>query len=130
MRWGTLGAPFERGLALLAGDEDAQRAALTLFESLGAKPVAERVRNLMRRNGIRHIARGPRRTTRTNRAGLTQREMEVLKLIGLGFSNKRIARHLSISPKTVDHHVTALLGKLAATSRGEAAAFAREYGLV
>ncbi|WP_245274744.1 LuxR C-terminal-related transcriptional regulator [Mesorhizobium sp. LSJC280B00] len=56
--------------------------------------------------------------------------MEVLQLIERGFSNKRIAEQLTISPKTVDHHVSAVLGKLDAVSRGEATAAARDSGLI
>lgn len=128
--WAELNAPYERGLALAQGDEEAQRAALEIFENLGARPVAQHVRETMRRNGVNHIARGPRRTTRENQAGLTQRQMEVLQLIERGFSNKRIAEQLTISPKTVDHHVSAVLGKLEAVSRGEATAAARDSGLL
>ncbi|WP_245331049.1 ATP-binding protein [Mesorhizobium sophorae] len=128
--WAAMDAPFERGLALVQGDEAAQRSALEIFENLGARPVAQHVRDLMRRNGVNHIARGPRRTTRANSAGLTLRQMEVLQLIERGFSNKRIADHLAISPKTVDHHVSAVLGKLDAISRGEATAAARDSGLI
>lgn len=128
--WAAMGVPFERGLALVQGDEAAQRFALEIFENLGARPAAQHVRDLMRRNGIIHIARGPRQTTRANGAGLTLRQMEVLQLIERGFSNKRIAEHLTISPKTVDHHVSAVLGKLDAVSRGEATAAARDSGLI
>ena len=56
--------------------------------------------------------------------------MEVLQLIERGLSNKRIAEHLAISPKTVDHHVSAVLGKLDAVSRGQASASARASGLI
>ena len=52
LMWEKLGAPFERGLALLEGDEEAQREALAVFEVLGARPVAQHVRNMMRRKGI------------------------------------------------------------------------------
>ncbi|MER9677920.1 LuxR C-terminal-related transcriptional regulator [Mesorhizobium sp. M0184] len=128
--WAEMNAPYERGLALAEGDETAQRLALEIFESLGAKPVAVHLRDIMRRNGVNRIARGPRQTTRANRAGLTQRQMEVLQLIERGFSNKRIAERLTISPKTVDHHVSAVLGKLDAVSRGEATAAARDSGLI
>lgn len=128
--WAGMGAPFERGLALLQGDEAAQRSALEIFENLGARPVAQQVREIMRRNGVNNIARGPRQTTRANSAGLTQRQMEVLQLIDRGLSNKRIAERLTISPKTVDHHVSAVLGKLDAISRGEATAAARDSGLI
>ncbi|WP_407046014.1 helix-turn-helix transcriptional regulator [Mesorhizobium abyssinicae] len=128
--WAGMGAPFDRALALLHGDEPALREALEILEGLGARPVAQHVRALMRRSGVSHIARGPRQATRANSAGLTQRQMEVLQLIERGFSNKRIAEHLTISPKTVDHHVSAVLGKLDAVSRGEASAAARASGLV
>src|SRR5256885_6388955 len=52
---------------------------------------------LMRQSGLIHIARGPRLATRSNQAGLTQRQMEVLQLLERGFSNKKIAAHLTIS---------------------------------
>jgi DNA-binding NarL/FixJ family response regulator len=115
---------------LAQGDEEAQRLALEIFESLGARPVAQHVRETMRRNGVNNIARGPRRSTRANLAGLTLRQMQVLQLIERGFSNKPIAEQLTISPKTVDHHVSAVLGKLDAVSRGEATAAARDSGLL
>jgi len=128
--WAEMGAPYEQALALLRGNEPAQREALDIFEALGARPVAQHVRGLMRQGGLDHIARGPRQATRANLAGLTQRQMEVLQLIERGFSNKKIAAHLTISPKTVDHHVSAVLEKLEAVSRGEAAAAARASGLL
>ncbi len=128
--WAKMDAPFERALALLQGDEAAQREALDIFEELGARPVAQHTRNLMRENGVSNIARGPRQATRANQAGLTERQMEVLQLLERGFSNKKIAAHLTISPKTVDHHVSAVLEKLEVISRGEAAAAARESGLL
>ena len=128
--WAEMDAPFERALTLLRGDEAAQHQALDIFEALGAKPVAQHARSLMRQSGVGHIARGPRQATRANLAGLTQRQMEVLQLIERGFSNKRIAAQLTISPKTVDHHVSAVLEKLEVVSRGEAAAAARTSGLL
>lgn len=130
VKWTEIGAPYDQALTLLGGDEGAQREALAIFQALGAETVVQHVRTLMRRRGITRIGRGPRRTTRANSAGLTEREMEVLQLLGRGYSNKRIAAELDISPKTVDHHVTALLGKLDATSRGEATAQARNAGLI
>ena len=128
--WAEIGAPFERALALLEGDEAAQRAALSIFDALGARPVATHVRTLMRERGIRGITRGPRPATRANPAGLTARQMDVLRLIERGFSNKKIAAELAISPKTVHHHVSAVLEKLEASSRGEAMAAARQSGLL
>ena len=128
--WAEIGAPYDRALALLEGDENAQREALAIIDSLGAAAVARHVRKFMRQSGISRVSRGPRRTTRANAAGLTAREMDVLRLIGQGLSNKSIARELAISPKTVDHHVGALLSKLGAETRGQAAAVARETGLI
>ncbi|CDX49270.1 Transcriptional regulator, LuxR family [Mesorhizobium plurifarium] len=129
-RWAEMGAPFEQAMALLLGDEAAQREALAIFEDLGARAIAQHARGLMRESGVSHIARGPRQATRANQAGLTQRQMEVLELLERGFSNKKIAAHLTISPKTVDHHVSAVLEKLEVISRGEAAAAARASGLM
>lgn len=129
-KWAELGAPYDRALALLEGDEGAQREALAILDSLGAADVARHVRKIMRQSGIIRVSRGPRRATRANAAGLTAREMEVLRLIGRGLSNKSIARELAISPKTVDHHVGALLSKLNAETRGQAAAVARDKGLI
>ncbi|MBW8909624.1 MAG: AAA family ATPase [Mesorhizobium sp.] len=128
--WADMGASFEHALALLQGDEAAQREALGILEGLGARPMAQHARGLMRQSGLIHIARGPRQATRSNQAGLTQRQMEVLQLLERGFSNKKIAAHLTISPKTVDHHVSAVLEKLEVISRGEAAAAARASGLL
>jgi LuxR family maltose regulon positive regulatory protein len=61
---------------------------------------------------------------------LTGRELEVLALIAAGTSNQRIARELFVSLDTVKKHVTHLLGKLGAANRTEAAARARQLGLI
>jgi NarL family two-component system response regulator LiaR len=61
---------------------------------------------------------------------LTPREREVLTLIARGFSNKLIARELSISEKTVKTHVSSILGKLGLTDRTQAALYAVRAGLV
>ena len=62
--------------------------------------------------------------------GLTQRERQVLELLCARRTNAQIAQELVISPKTVDHHVSAVLTKLGANNRDGAAATARELGLV
>lgn len=70
-----------------------------------------------------------RSTTRENPAGLTRREREVLELICDGHTNDEISGRLFISAKTVDHHVSAVLGKLGVGSRKVAAAEAVRLGL-
>jgi DNA-binding NarL/FixJ family response regulator len=54
----------------------------------------------------------------------------VLRLLAAGMRNAEIAAHLYVSPRTVDHHVSALLAKLHARTRGEAVAAATRLGLV
>jgi DNA-binding CsgD family transcriptional regulator len=124
--WERLGCPFERALALSEGDDDAQRAALEILDDVGAAPAAALLRGRMVRRGIRGLPRGPRRSTRANPAGLTNREMDVLSLLGDGLTNGEIGRRLFLSTRTVDHHVSALLRKLGASSRARAAIIARD----
>src|SRR4026208_2358520 len=129
-RWRELGCPYEEAGALADGDEAAQRAALTIFEKLGAEPAAERLRKKLRATGVRGIPRGPRQTTIENPAGLTARQMEVLSLLSEGCINAQIAERLFISAKTVDHHVSAILAKLDARTRAEAVSIALQSDLI
>ena len=62
--------------------------------------------------------------------GLTARELEVLRLVAIGRSNRDIAAELFISAKTASVHVSNILAKLGVSNRGEAAAAARRFGLV
>jgi DNA-binding NarL/FixJ family response regulator len=78
---------------------------------------------------VRGVPLGPRRRTLENPSGLTARELEVLELLREGMRNAAIADQLVLSPKTVDHHVSAILRKLGVSSRGEAAAAAARLGL-
>lgn len=71
--------------------------------------------------------RSPRSTTRQNPFGLTNRQVDVLGLLMANLSNNEIAGRLVISPKTVDHHVSAILAALDVHSREEAAAKARQH---
>lgn len=125
--WQRLGCPYEQARALADGDYDAQTTALTLFEKLGAQPAADDLRRKMRRDGALRIPRGPRSSTRENPFGLTARQMDILCLIGAGLSNAEIAERLYISPKTVDHHVSAVLSRLDVPSRKAAAALIRQH---
>jgi DNA-binding CsgD family transcriptional regulator len=119
--WDARGCPYDAALALLDGDPPALRRALARFESLGAGPAAARTRQLMRDRGVRPPAHGIRRSTRTNPAGLTDRETEVLELVRGGLTDAEIAARLVLSVKTVGHHVSAILAKSGARSRREAA---------
>ena len=62
--------------------------------------------------------------------GLTEREVEVLLLLEQGLANAQISRRLHRSEKTVGHHVSAILAKLGAATRQEAAHIARSKGLL
>jgi DNA-binding CsgD family transcriptional regulator len=129
--WTELGCRYEAGLALLgAAGEESLRAALQIFTDLGATATARLTRQRMRELGIRSIPAGPRATTRDHPLGLTRREQEVLGLICAGHTNAEIAQQLFISAKTVDHHVSAVLAKLGAPTRGAAASRAARLGLV
>jgi DNA-binding CsgD family transcriptional regulator/tetratricopeptide (TPR) repeat protein len=128
--WQRLGCPYEQARALSAGDPPAQIEALEIFTRLGAAPAAGMLRQRLRGAGIRHLPRGPRAATRSNPFGLTPRELEILHCLTLGLTNGGIGAKLHVSPKTVDHHVSSVLSKLGAASRGEAARIARAERLV
>lgn len=128
--WERVGCPYERARALADGDTAAQLKALEIFSALGAAPAAAALRRRMRDDGVRRIPRGPRASTRGNPFGLTIREMEILGCLAKGLSNARIGAQLHLSTKTVDHHVSSVLAKLGAASRGEAARIARERHLL
>jgi DNA-binding CsgD family transcriptional regulator len=125
--WEQLGCPYEQARALADGDAEAQRAALEIFDRLGARPAAEDLREKMRTAGVRNIPRGPRSATRDNPFGLTARQLEILNLLAEDLSNPEIAARLHLSPKTVDHHVSAVLAKLDVHSREEAAELVRGH---
>jgi DNA-binding CsgD family transcriptional regulator/tetratricopeptide (TPR) repeat protein len=128
--WEAIGCPYQQALALAdSDDEDDLRRALEIFQSLGARPAASSVVERLRALGVRTIPRGPRPRTQRNPAGLTDRELEVLVLIGQGLRNVDIAERLVVSPKTVDHHVSAILRKLGVPNRVAAAEEAVRLGL-
>ena len=68
-------------------------------------------------------------STPTYPAGLTAREVEVLRLVARGLTNTEIARELSLSEKTVAHHLTHIFNKTSSENRASAAAFAIRHGL-
>jgi DNA-binding CsgD family transcriptional regulator len=119
--WLTLGCPYDAARALLeANEEDALREALALFEGLGALAATRVTRQRMRAIGVKSIPAGRRSSTRAHPLGLTRREREVLDLICAQHTNAEISAKLSISAKTVGHHVSAILAKLGVPTRAAA----------
>jgi ATP/maltotriose-dependent transcriptional regulator MalT len=129
-------APYERALTLLAQATrhadlgERERAAMLLTEAealctaLGARPALERIASLRERLVRSHpaIPRYP--------AGLTAREVEVLRLVAASLTNAAIAERLFLSERTVEAHIRAIYTKLGATSRTAATRFAVEHDLV
>jgi DNA-binding CsgD family transcriptional regulator len=127
--WRELDAPYEASRARVLiglacrrrGDEDAARMELDsarhVFDELGAAADAARVDQLLGKTA-------PKAT-----GGLSAREVEVLRLVAAGKSNKAIASHLVISDKTVARHVSNIFTKLGLSSRAAATAYAYEHGL-
>jgi DNA-binding CsgD family transcriptional regulator len=127
--WQELEAPYEAararvliGLAYSAlGDDDAAamelEAARDAFKSLGALQEVARVEELTGQ-------------AQANGHGLTRREVEVLRLVASGKSNREIAGELVISERTVARHVQNIFAKLRLSSRAAASVFASEQGLL
>lgn len=129
--WCRMGCPYDEAVALAdTHSEEHLRRALHALQGLGARPAAAMVAAKLRDAGARSVPRGPRPTTRTNVAGLTVREQEVLCLVVDGRHNRDIATRLFISERTVDRHVATILRKLGVASRGDAAVQAVRRGLV
>jgi DNA-binding CsgD family transcriptional regulator/tetratricopeptide (TPR) repeat protein len=133
--WIRLGCPYEAGLALTdATDEAPVRRGLGILTQLGAGPAVRVARRRLRALGARSVTVGPRTSTRADPLGLTRRERDVLDLLRVEHTNAEIAAKLFISPRTVDHHVSAILAKLrvstraAAVARLEAAAAGTKHG--
>jgi DNA-binding CsgD family transcriptional regulator/tetratricopeptide (TPR) repeat protein len=128
-QWDRLGCRHQASMALHDSHCDAELLeALERFEALGADAAARRTRRRMRELGHRRVPSGARAATRDHPAGLTRREDEVLALLCEGLRNEDIAERLVISTRTVDHHVSAVLGKIGVPSRGAAVAEARRRG--
>ncbi len=125
--WDLVGAPYEAarsrvlaGRALhTIGEGEAAReefdAARTVFLALGAEPAVAELAGVM----------GDRRA-----GALTGRELEVLRLVSTGLTNRGIGERLSLSEKTVARHLANIFAKLGITSRAAATAYAYENGLV
>jgi DNA-binding CsgD family transcriptional regulator len=127
--WQALGCPYEAARALAdSKDEAPLRSALTTFEQLGARQASFTIKRQLQDIGARVIPRGPRPATRSHLANLTPREAEVLELVAAGNTNTEIASRLFVSPKTVEHHVSAIFSKLGTRTRSGAIQRAQELG--
>ena len=125
--WLAVGDPYEHALALAeSGQVEPCLAALPILDGLGAAPAVALVRRRLRGLGVTRLPRRPQPGTLTNPAGLTDRQLEILRLVAAGLSNAEIAQRLVVSTRTVDHHVSAILAKLGVPTRREAAARAAE----
>jgi len=130
LAWHELKAPYEAAQVRLEmaracgqlGDHDTAEmeldAARRVFEQLGAVPALEHVRELMGRAAPPTVG------------GLTPREVEVLRLVATGATNREIADSLVISDRTVARHVSNTFTKLGVSSRAAATAYAYEHDLV
>jgi DNA-binding CsgD family transcriptional regulator len=128
--WRDVPAPYEvarvrtlvaAAYAALGDDEGARMeidAASEVFEQLGARPDAERAAALLARDAV------------APSGGLTGREVEVLRQIAAGKTNRAIAAELSISEKTVARHISNIFTKLDLSSRSAATAYAYEHKLL
>ena len=127
--WQELEAPYEgararvllaRACSTLGDDETAAlelEAARAVFERLGAAPDLARVDSLTRA------------AVSSDSRGLSGRELQVLRLVATGMSNKAIAAELVLSKRTVDRHVSNIFAKLRVSTRAAATAFAYEHEL-
>ena len=125
--WSQVGSPYEsaRARVLVArtlrelGDEDSATTEFAVarrtFADVGADPAAHEIDQLL---------------GRTRPGGLTEREVEVLRLVAAGRSNHEIAGVLVLSQKTVERHLSNIFTKLDVPSRTAAAAYAHEHGLM
>ena len=121
---GRRAGPRRQGRPGATGGREAAarlRRAAPIAQRLGAVPLAAQVADLTRRAGADGDADDP---------GLTSRELEVLRLVAVGQSNREIAAALVISPKTASVHVSNILAKLGAATRTEAAVKAHELGVL
>lgn len=115
------GMPYAAALALATADDPEElRDAHDRFRALGAEAVARTVAHRLRELGA-PVPRGPRPQTRRNPGGLTDRELEVARLLADGLTNRQIADALFVTEKTVGHHVSAVLARLAVERRGQVA---------
>jgi DNA-binding CsgD family transcriptional regulator len=118
--WERLGCPYDAALAQLGGDLNAVQSAAATFRRLGARAATRRAQQrLIELRGPTTPGRASH--SKTDPHGLTRRQREVAELLAAGNSDAAIAAALHLSPKTVGHHVEAILDKLEVANRVQAA---------
>jgi ATP/maltotriose-dependent transcriptional regulator MalT len=128
--WQQIGAPYPAARArILVG-----LACRALGDGDGAELELDAARAALERLGaatdLARLDRLAQRPPSAKRHGLTGRELQVLRLIATGKTNRAIAAELSLSEKTVDRHVSNILGKLDVSSRAAATAYGYEHALI
>jgi DNA-binding NarL/FixJ family response regulator len=126
--WGAAGCPYEHAAALAESPgSQVLLDALRRLDQIGAEPL---VRVQLRGLGADRIPRGSTPDTRENPARLTSRQMQVTGLLCKGRTNAEVADELTVSVRTVGHHVAAVLLKLVVTSRRDIIGRATTLGLL
>ena len=137
---GLSGAAITQPARLLAAADvyDALTSVRPHREALSAEQAATELRDQARAGQLSSeavdavlaaIGHGPPKQPSAP-AELTQRELEVLKLIAIGHTTAQVAEALSISPKTTDHHIQHIYAKIGASNRSVATLFAMQHGLI
>ncbi|NNC63483.1 MAG: LuxR family transcriptional regulator, partial [Gammaproteobacteria bacterium] len=131
--WDALGVPYAAALALLQergeGTAESIAGAIKRLEKIGAAGTIAKARRIADELGLARqmpkARRGPYKGARNHPLGLTKREQDVLRLVAEGASNREISDKLKRSTRTIEHHVSSLLGKLNVSNRMEAMLRAR-----
>lgn len=127
--WSSLGCTYAAARTLAMGDVRSQRAAIATLDSIGARRLAGMVGRRLRDQGVANLPRGPRPSSRSNPAGLTNREVLILRHLLRDRTNREIADDLFVSAKTVESHITSIFSKLGVKSRPEAVRAGLAIGL-
>ena len=129
--WQERGQPYQAALVWVgSGDAETLRDALEVLRGLGARPAMGMVARELRELGEVDLPRQSRAPNAVHPSGLTAREVDVLRLLAAGLRNSEIAAQLVLSPRTIDHHVSAVMRKLGAQSRGGAVAAGVRLGVI
>ena len=129
--WHRAGSTYHEALAWADSSEEEDRSrAVGLLDRLGAVAVADKLRRGMREDGLAQVPQRPQASTRANPFGLTNRQLDVARLVARGGTNAEIAAQLFISLKTTEVHVSAILAKLGVPNRRAVVTQADELGLV